>query len=117
MIVTDAELATLAGSHDIITLGMHADETRRRLHGAKTTFVRVTRVAAEVGAAVPPTPLAGEVRIEGTPASRAAGIERVEVGRGASGSIPLSAYSLSDLEQLSAREHITLRALLEDLAA
>jgi aminodeoxyfutalosine synthase len=57
------------------------------------------------------------MRIDGTPASRAAAVERVrEVGR-AAGAVPLSAYSLADLEQLAARERVTLRALLEELCA
>ena len=51
MPVTDAELTSLAQSHDIISLGMLADEraapaARRR----RTTFVRVATVASDVGA-------------------------------------------------------------------
>ncbi len=41
MPVSDTELTTLAAGHDLITLGMHADEARRACHGAGTTFVRV----------------------------------------------------------------------------
>ena len=40
-------LTRLAAGHDIITLGMHADEARRARHGAKTTFLRVAEVSAE----------------------------------------------------------------------
>jgi aminodeoxyfutalosine synthase len=35
----------------------------------------------------------------------------------AAGAVPLSAFSLSDLEELAARERVTLRSLLEDLKA
>ena len=40
MTVTDAELETLASTHDIISLGAAADEVRRERHGIRTTFVR-----------------------------------------------------------------------------
>ncbi len=50
MTVTEAELASLAASHDIISLGMLADEARRARHGTRTTFVRVADVSSEPGA-------------------------------------------------------------------
>jgi aminodeoxyfutalosine synthase len=57
------------------------------------------------------------LRIVGTPASRASAVARAaEVAAGAAG-LPVSGYSLSDLERLAAVEKITLRALLEDLCA
>jgi len=115
--VTDAELSTLAGTHDIINLGMIADDLRRVRHGTKTTFVRVADVAADVGTPVVRPAAAGELRIAGVAASRAAAVERVrEVAAGA-GAAAVSAFSLADLEQLSAREGVTLRALLEELRA
>jgi len=117
MPVTDAEITTLAATHDIITLGMRADEVRRQRHAARTTFVRVANVPAD--AAVPPAwPAAtGEIRIVGVPASRSAAVERVrEVAARANG-IPVSAFSLADLEQLAGRERLTLRAVLEELRA
>ena len=117
MTVSDVELATLATTHDIINLGMLADGERRRRHGLRTTFVRVARVSAEPGAPVSCPPSAGELRIEGTPASRASAVARIgEIAR-VSGAIPLSGYSLADLEQLAARERVTLRALLEEFCA
>jgi len=124
MTVSDTELASLAASPDIISTGMVADEARRRRHGVRTTFVRVAdlpvaaRSNAHNGASLPP--LAGEIRIIGTPASRAAAVERVaEVAAliSAARDVPLSGFSLADLEALSAREGVTLRALLEDLRA
>jgi aminodeoxyfutalosine synthase len=115
--LTDAELTTLAGTHDIISLGIRADDLRRQRHGAKTTFVRVADVAASLGAPVALPAAAGEVRIVGVAPSRAAAVERVrEVAAAAAGAV-VSAFSLDDLEQLSARESITLRALLEELRA
>jgi hypothetical protein len=109
MTVSDLELATLATTDDIINLGMLADGERHRRHGARTTFVRVASVSAAPGAPVRVPGAAGELRIEGAPSSRAAAIER--------GTVPVSGYSLADLERMAARESVTLRSLLEDLCA
>jgi aminodeoxyfutalosine synthase len=117
MPVSDAELTTLAQSHDIISLGVLADDVRRRRHGARTTFVRVATVSAETGAAVAHPPSAAELRIAGAPASRTAAVERVrEVAAGA-GRAVVTGFSLADLEALAARDGVTLRALLEELRA
>ena len=120
MPITDTELTSLAASHDIISLGMLADEVRRRRHGMRTTFLRVADVplapAKDAGDPAP-SPLAGELRIVGTPASRAAAIQRVTQVAAAANGIALSGFSLADLEELSAREGVTLRALLEELRA
>jgi hypothetical protein len=117
MPVTDAELATLAERHDIITLGMRADEARRARHGLRTRFVRVAEVPASPGTPIVVPPAAGEVRIGGTPSSRAAALARVREVLAAAGRVPVSAYALHDLEQLAAAERVTLRALLEELCA
>jgi len=118
MTVSDQELSTLASTHDIISLGMLADDVRRRRHGTKTTFVRVADVPAAVDDPIVVPPAAGEVRIVGVPASRAGAVERVRrvvdaVSRGAA----VSGFSLADLEQMSARDGATLRAVLEELRA
>ena len=117
MTVSDVELDALATTHDIINLGMLADGGRRRRHGTRTTFVRVASVSAAPRAPVPVPSAAGELRIEGAPANRAAAIERVREVAAAAGLVPISAYSLADLEQMAARESVTLRSLLEDLRA
>ena len=118
MTVSDQDLTTLASTHDIISLGMLADEVRRRRHGTTTTFLRVADVSAGVDDPIHVPAAAGEVRIVGAPASRAAALDRVSkvidtVPPGAA----LSGFSLADLEQLSAREGATLRAVLEELRA
>ena len=117
MAVSDVELDALATTHDIINLGMLADGERRRRHGTRTTFVRVASVSAALRAPVPVPVSAGELRIEGVPASRAAAIERVREVAAAAGMVPISGYSLADLERMAARESVTLRSLLEDLRA
>ena len=115
MPATDQELTSLANSHDIISLGVLADEVRRRLHGTKTTFVRVATVAAEVGAPVAHAPAAGELRIVGAPRSGTAAVARVREVAASAGGTVVTGFSLPDLERLSVQEGVTLRALLEDL--
>src|SRR3954447_4132245 len=116
MTVTDAELTTLASTHDIISLGAAADEIRRQRHGTRTTYVRVAVVGAEPGAPVDVPPAAGEVRISGVPATRAAAVQRVREVVAAAGHTPVSGFSVADLEQLAAAEQVPLRAVLEELA-
>ena len=115
--MTEAELSTLAATHDIINLGMVADDLRRQRHGTRTTFVRVADLGAEVGAPVAHSAAAGELRISGVAASRAAAVARVREVAAAADGAAVSAFSLADLEQLAARESVTLRALLEELRA
>lgn len=117
MTVSAAALSSLAASHDIISLGIAADEARRLRHGVKTTFVRVVNVDATPGAAVSIPPRAGEIRIVGTPVSKSAALQRVNEVFAVTAGRPLSGYSLADLEELAGREHVTLRALLEELSA
>jgi CofH/MqnC-like protein len=117
MTVSSDTFSSLVASHDIISLGMAADEARRARHGATTTYVRVADVEATSGHALSIPAGAGEIRISGTPATMAAAIQRVsEVAAGAGGK-PVSGYSLADLEVLAAQEHLTLRDLLEQLRA
>lgn len=117
MPVTDAQLTTLAASHDIISIGMLADDVRRGLHGTKTTFLRVADVPAESGAPHSVPIAAGELRIVGVPASRTAAIERIQQVVAAANGAAVSGFSLANLEQLAAVDGVTLRALLEEMRA
>jgi aminodeoxyfutalosine synthase len=76
---------------------------------------------ADVDAA-PGSPLsipsaAGEIRIVGTPATRAEALQRVSEVVAVAARKPVSGYSLADLELLAAQERVTLRDLLEQLRA
>jgi aminodeoxyfutalosine synthase len=117
MPVSPAALGILAASHDIIALGMMADDVRRARHGARTTFVRVAEVSVEPDAPVMVPSAAGELRIVGVPVSFEAAAARVAAVAAGSSEVPVSGFSLEDLEVLAAREGITLRALLEGLKA
>ena len=111
------KLTSLAASHDIITLGMAADDVRRGRHGVRTTFVRVARIGADVGAEAAWPSATGEIRIGGAPPSLEAAVERVSQVAARANGVPLSGFSLADLELVASREGVTLRALLEDLRA
>lgn len=88
----------VAGSHDLITIGMMADGARRRMHGAKTTFVRVFEMHVDaVPPALPPSVSAGEFRIVGSPASLDAACAAVAAARRVAGSSSLTGFSLSGL--------------------
>jgi aminodeoxyfutalosine synthase len=115
MSVTESDLSVLAASHDIIALGVMADEVRRARHASRTTFIRVAAIGAEPGHPIPVPTAAGELRITGVPASIAAAVARVGEVAAASGDVPVSGYSLADLENLAGVEKVTLRALLEEL--
>jgi aminodeoxyfutalosine synthase len=115
--IADQQLTSLARSHDIISIGMMADELRRARHGARTTFVRVAHVTADADGPIAAPPAAGELRIVGVASSRAAAVERVRRVVESAPGIPISGFALADLEQLAARESVTLRALLEELRA
>jgi 2-iminoacetate synthase ThiH len=62
-------------------------------------------------------PAAGEIRIVGVPETRSAAIARVVQILASAGRVPVSAFSLADLEELAIREQVTLRSFLEDLRA
>jgi len=117
MTVSSATLSSLVASHDIITLGIAADEERRARHGARTTYVRVADVDAAPASALVIPSAAGEIRIIGTAATKAAALQRVSEVVAVAAGKPVSGYSLADLEVLAAQERITLRDLLEQLRA
>jgi len=117
MAVSEQELTSLAATHDIISLGMLADDLRRQRHEKNTTFVRVADVPVEPGGPISIPPGAGEVRIVGAPASRAAALDRVRHVLDEAHGTVVSAFSLADLEALAATESVTLRSVLEELHA
>jgi aminodeoxyfutalosine synthase len=115
LLIPEPALDSLAASPDIISLGMMADDVRRRRHGAATTFVRVVTVSAQVSTPLPPFAAAGEIRIAGAPESRGAAAARLREVLAVAGGVPVSAFSLADLEALAAAKGATLRSLLEEL--
>ena len=94
--LTDKDIAALAETRDILTLGMLADEARRLRHGADTTFVRVAevRVPLDDGVRFDIPTAAREVRISGQPDSLTTLILHVRRVVAAARGIPVSAFSL-----------------------
>jgi aminodeoxyfutalosine synthase len=102
----EAVLAT----RDLIAVGVQGDEVRRKMHGARTTFLRVLELHVDAPpAALPPGVMAGEFRISGRPSSEDAAIEATRrlaslvEGQPArhSAADTISGFMLSDLRGLA----------------
>jgi aminodeoxyfutalosine synthase len=86
------------GSPDIIAIGAAADDVRRRLHGVKTTFVRVFEVHLDaIPANCPSTLAAGEFRIAGRPTTLEDAVGAVTRVKALAGGLPVCAFALQDL--------------------
>lgn len=113
-VLSNDELGEAAASPDLLSLGMLADAARRAQRGRAVTFVRVAVVdaAAEVG----PDRLGGarEVRLSGEYPGAEAACRQIAAVRARVGSVPVSAWSLADIE---ARDGSGLTAVLARLRA
>jgi aminodeoxyfutalosine synthase len=103
MSTADAQL--LFDTPDLIAVGSLGDDARRRMHGARTTFVRVFEAHVEA----PPASLAvevaaGEFRVIGRPASLAAALTAVRSVFDLAAGKPVTGFSLDDLQALAAAE-------------
>lgn len=86
---------------DLIAVGVAGDEVRRRLHGIRTTFVRVFEVHVDAPPqALPPRVHAGEFRVVGRPATLAAGVAAVRSTQALAAGVPVTAFSVADLLSL-----------------
>lgn len=101
--LTQADAAALLDNHDLIAIGSRADEVRRRIHGARTTFVRVLELHVDAPAASAPATLAaGEIRIVGRPASVDAAVAAVGAAASFANGTPVTGFALDDLQALAA---------------
>jgi aminodeoxyfutalosine synthase len=99
--ITETEAQELVASKNLITIGVKADEVRRRLHGARTTFVRVFEIHIDAPVAtLPPRTSAGEFRIIGSPSSLESAVGAVRSAKILAAGVPLAGFSLADLLQL-----------------
>src|SRR2546426_130875 len=71
------DIEQLAATHDILAVGMLADQARRLVHGTRVTFVRVASCPFDRPLTEIP-PAASEVRLTGTPESLDAAIKAVQ---------------------------------------
>jgi len=109
------EVEQLWTAHDLVGLGVLADETRRKRHADVATFVRVADVDVERAAAAAIPPGAGEVRVHGAPAAiRAALDDLARLVERAAG-VPVTVGALERFEAELPRTEMS--ALLRALAA
>jgi aminodeoxyfutalosine synthase len=86
---------------DLIAAGMAGDEVRRRMHGTRTTFVRVLEVHVDAPpTALPPGCHAGEIRVVGAPRSLDAAVAAVRAAAALAGDVPVTGFSVADLAAL-----------------
>jgi aminodeoxyfutalosine synthase len=107
------EIHALAAAHDILTLGMLADEARRRAHGNRVTFARVACCAFDKPLTDEVPVGAREVRLTGAPPSIGIAMNAVAAAKAVAGERLLSGFSLLDLATLSNGSGLT--QLLRDL--
>jgi aminodeoxyfutalosine synthase len=87
---------------NLIAFGARGDEERRRRHGVKTTFVRVFDVHVDaIPSAIPAGVNAGEFRVIGKPASADEAVAAVKAAVAAARGVPVTAFSLVDLFEIS----------------
>ena len=107
---------TLTDTHDLIALGVAADDARRRRHADRVTFVQVVDVPVETAApAGTLSNQAGEVRLTGRPASVAAAVTAVRAVVAWAGSVPVTGFALEDLQGLCGHELGRLGEVLLEL--
>jgi aminodeoxyfutalosine synthase len=102
--ITEADARVVLASRDLITIGVMGDDVRRRMHGARTTFVRVFEIHVDAPpAGRPPHVSAGEFRIIGRPASLEAAVKAVRAASAISGGVAVTGFSLVDLQALASQ--------------
>jgi aminodeoxyfutalosine synthase len=99
-----AEAQRILESPDLLTTGARADEIRRQMHGTRTTFVRVFEMHVDaVPASLPDRVSAGEFRIVGRPGSLDAAVAAVRAAAGLAAGVPVTGFSLLELQALGGR--------------
>ena len=97
-----AVVEQLAASPDILPAGMLADALKRRLHGARVTFLRVANCAFDRSFADAVPPAAGEVRIGGAPETLDLALSAIGSARAVAGERALTGFSWADVERFAA---------------
>lgn len=97
---------------DLIAVGVAGDGIRRRLHGARTTFVRVFEIHVDAPPqALPARTHAGEFRIIGRAASLDALVAAARAAVSLAGAVPVTVFSMADVMAL----HTSVRSACEAL--
>jgi aminodeoxyfutalosine synthase len=96
--IDESDARLILETPDLITVGATSDSVRRRLHGTRTTFVRVFEVHVDAAPAIlPPRVSAGEFRIIGRPASLEGALRAVAAAVAIAGGVPVTGFSIEDL--------------------
>ena len=98
------EIRDLARTPDILPLGMLADAVRRRLHGTRVTFVRVSACPFDQSIADAVVPAAREVRLTGSPETLDAAVSAVQAAKSVAGLRIVAAFSWADAERWRATD-------------
>jgi len=95
------ELELLAGTPDILQVGMLADTVHRSLHGTRVTYLRVALCPYDKPFTEAVPLAAREVRVTGKPESLDVAVTAVEAARAVAGDRTVSAFSSLDIERLA----------------
>lgn len=113
----DEDVLRQIAALDVLTLGMLADQARRRLHAGEATFVRVFESDITKGWTTVVVPeAAGEVRLRGLGGTLQDVVAAVRFAREASGGRFLSGFSLADLDERSREGWVALPVILKALS-
>jgi hypothetical protein len=91
------DLDMLAGTPDILQVGMLADTVHRSLHGTRVTYLRVALCAYDKPFAEAVPLAAREVRVTGKPESLDVAVTAIEAARAVAGERAVSAFSWLDV--------------------
>ncbi len=115
-VLDERDWQRLIGTHDLIALGVAADDTRRRRHADRVTFVQVVEVPVDTAANEQTLPdQIGELRLTGRPASVAVAVAAVRAIVAQAGSVPVTGFALEDLQRLCGHEVGRLGEVLLEL--
>lgn len=107
-----ADIRELASTPDVLVLGMLADALRRRLHGARATFLRVAVCPFDQPFTDRVLPAAREVRLTGAPESLEVALTAIATAGSVAGERTVVGFSWADVERLaSGRTTEVLEAL------
>ena len=111
-LLNDADAPLILQSHDLIAIGMMADDVRRQRHGVETTFLRVFEMHVDaIPPALPPDISAGELRLIGVPLSGDAAVAATAAAMRLADGIPVTGFSLADLAAIASADPNVFRRL------
>lgn len=86
---------------NLIEVGVAGDDTRRQMHGVKTTFVRVLEMHVDAPlSSLPQGAQPGEIRIVGAPSSTESAVAAVRAAVAIANGVPVTGFSVAGLLKL-----------------